>query len=297
MIMKKIKGVNKRLIAIVTLFHPRDVHVDNIEKIADQVDELLLCDNSPYDNENMFKKYRNITYFFWNKNKGLSQAFNSVLLDGGVGWRKDDYVIFFDQDTDIPKGHIHDLVNEYEKLKAKNFNIGCIGPIYYNTSGNRMEIPKIKKKISERSLSVESIITTSMLCKYGDLENIGFWNEKIFLDLADWDICFRFIQHNFLCCMSFASIVRHSVGEDEKRIGRIRIRVWNPIREYYQLRDGRYLFHEKYAPLKYKIYYILRIMFISPLHIFFLGDKRARIYYMKKGLKDYRLGIVGVGID
>lgn len=282
-----------KIVGIITLYYPKSEQVDNAKRIAEQVDLLLLCDNSKNENCDMFQEIKNAKYFFWGENRGLSRAFNTVLKDAALDWKGSDYVIFFDQDSVIPDQHIQKLIAEYEQLICSGVDVGCLGPVYYNTSNQRTEVPKDKEAVSEKSLKVKSIITTSMLCTYKNLKGIGFWNENIFLDMADWDICWRFMAQGKLCCMTFASVIRHSVGQGKKKVGPIELRVGSPFREYYQTRDCQYLLKEDYVPFKFKMRFYAMLTLRPALHLLFLENKKERMQYIRKGMRDYKQGITG----
>lgn len=279
--------------ALVTLYEPNRNQVNNVKKIRDQTDSLILCDNSLNDNQKLFSEIPDAVYLFWGENRGLSKAFNTVLMDQGFGWDESDYVIFFDQDTVIPDRHVEKLVLEYQSLKNQNQNAGCLGPVYYNTSSQMLEVPRKKIPITKHVLKVKSVITSSMLCEYGNLKQIGFWNEEIFLDMSDWDLCWRFLEQGFLCCMTDVSIVRHSIGEGERKIGPARMRIGKPFREYYQIRDCLYLLHKTYTPCKFRLRFVLMLLVRSPLHILLFADRKDRLKFILQAVRDYRDGVRG----
>lgn len=276
----------KRIISIMTTYFPELKNAENAKKIAAQSDLLIICDNSNENNKKIFSEMSNAIYYYFGENLGLSAAFNRVLKNSKINWRGDDYIIFFDQDSVIPQNHIYKLIKEYEELESNGYDIGCIGPVYFNTSNNKEEIPTLKKFLNKKTMQVSSIITTSMLCKYRKLKSIGFWNENVFLDMADWDICWRIHEKKMLICLTYASVIRHSIGIGEKKIGLINIRVGNPFREYYQTRDCIYLLVQSYVPIKYKIRFILMLTVRPFIHCIFLDNGKKRLKYILKGLKD-----------
>jgi len=283
--------------ALVTLYNPNHIVVENVEVIAKQVDKLFLCDNSYKNNREIFeslKYYKNIYYIKNDRNLGLSLAFNKVLKNKDNNFRDEDYIIFFDQDSHIDELHINKLINEYEELIRRNINVGCLGPYFFNTSSNVIEVPKLKKLIYEETYSVKSVITSSMLTTFGNLKKINFWNENIFLDMADWDLCWRFIRCKLLCCMTKKVVMNHALGTGETHFLKIfRIKIGATIREYYQTRDCLYLLHEKYTPFKFKIRFFLMVTLRPLIHYLVLDDRKERIKYIIKGIKDYKRGIHG----
>lgn len=137
------------------------------------------------------------------------------------------------------------------------------------------------------AFAVSSIITSSMLTTYGILRKAGFWNERIFLDLADWDMCFRMQRCGLETCMTDDVTLHHSVGAGERRFGPLRLRVGAPFREYYQIRDGLRLLFARYTPAKYRIRFLANLFIRSPLHILLLDNGGQRMKYIAMGVRDF----------
>lgn len=273
--------------AIITLYNPQKKNIENVLELAKQVDQVLVCDNSKMSNKTYFN-YSNIHYYSLKKNLGLSMAFNRVLKNKDIQWNDEDYIFFFDQDSTISKNHIKNMIDEYDSLLSSGYKIGCLGPIYFNNSSNTIEIPKLKISLNKYSYSVKSIITSSMLTTYKNLKEIDFWNEEIFLDMADWDLCWRFIDKGYLCCLTNKVVLNHTLGEGDKKFLFTRVKTSAPIREYYQTRDCLVLIKKKYVPFKFKCRFVAMLTIRPILHIIFQKDKKKRFKFIIRGIKDYR---------
>lgn len=103
--------VNK-IVSIMTMYYPQLIHIENAKKISNQSDVLIVCDNTPGYRENPFIEMKNIKYLPFGENLGLSKAFNRALSFKDANLENDDYIIFFDQDSIIPEGHIRALIDE-----------------------------------------------------------------------------------------------------------------------------------------------------------------------------------------
>lgn len=279
--------------ALMTVYYPGDEQLRHAKRCARQVDELYICDNSPSDSKELFAGEQNMTYCWMRKNLGLSGAFNRLLADTSWGWKEDDWILFLDQDSVIPGRHIQKLVSTFTRLRKAGINVGCLGPVFYNKSRGSVEMPRLARRLSTGEMVVSSIITSSMLCRYGDLKSIGFWNEEIFLDMADWELCWRLRQKGYVCCMTKRTSFLHTVGEGEKRIGVLRLRVGKPFREYYETRDCLTLLKKSYTPPRYKLRFLAMLTVRPLLHLLFLDDAGQRRYYIEKGICDYRKKIYG----
>lgn len=282
-----------KLYALVTLYNPGKAEADNCRMLAKQVDTVILCDNSKKTNELEFCDEENVIYTTQKKNLGLCGAFNAALKEQDIMWEDDDIIVFFDQDSRIGDGYIKALHDEYCKIEKIIPNLGCLGPIFYNTSNGKVESPRQRKAITADTYSVCNTITSSLMTRYKNLKEIGFWNENVFLDMADWDLCWRMEKAGLLCCMTEKVTLHHSVGNGEKKAGPIKLRVGQPFREYYQTRDALYLLQEKYVPIKMKLRLIANVTIRPIAHCILLNDKMLRMKYIKRGVCDYKKGIHG----
>lgn len=279
--------------ALVTLYNPSEKEFNNCRILSQQVDTVILCDNSQESHETVFQNEKNIIYITKNENLGLGTAFNVALKNDTYGWKDDDLIIFFDQDSQIGEGYIQALQDEYRKIETLIPNLGCLGPVFYNTSNGRTERPRQKKNITDETYEVSNTITSSLMMRYGNLKRIDFWNEKVFLDLADWDLCWRMQKAGMVCCMTEKVVLHHSVGNGEKKVGPIKLRVGQPFREYYQTRDALYLLQENYVPLKMRLRLIANVTIRPVVHYLMLDDKKSRMKFIRRGINDYKKGVHG----
>lgn len=279
--------------ALVTLYNPSEKEFNNCRILSQQVDTVILCDNSQESHETVFQNEKNIIYITKNENLGLGAAFNVALKNDTYGWKDDDLIIFFDQDSQIGEGYIQALQDEYRKIETLIPNLGCLGPVFYNTSNGLTERPRQKKNITDETYEVSNTITSSLMMRYGNLKRIDFWNEKVFLDLADWDLCWRMQKAGMVCCMTEKVVLHHSVGNGEKKVGPIKLRVGQPFREYYQTRDALYLLQENYVPLKMRLRLIANVTIRPVVHYLMLDDKKSRMKFIRRGINDYKKGVHG----
>lgn len=276
--------------ALVTLYNPSDSVVKNAIKLTRHTDFVYLIDNSDVDNSAMFQLAK--TKYVPNYcNLGLSAAFNKILKT--ENFEDDDYIIFFDQDSSISDALIPQLIQDFCTAK-KYVNIGCIGPAYYETNSQKTIIPNTKKCITENIYSVNTIITSSMLTTFKNIRDINFWNENVFLDLSDFDVCWRFYKFGYKVCLSCNTQLTHTLGKKVIKFLFITLRPGIPVREYYQIRDSLKISREKYVPLKYRIRFLI-MWFIMPfVYLIVAPDKVRRMCMVIRAFIDGLKGNNGV---
>lgn len=280
--------------ALVTLYYPDKSVVENVRKLYLQVDNIILLDNTPYiDNSKLFIEL-NVRYIPNFRNLGLSAAFNSgfdLIKEKHV-----DYIVFFDQDSQVNDGHIKVLVEDFVEL-SKHYKIGCIGPSFYDRNSNKLVENMDRVSLSNNLYSVKSLITSSLLTTPEIFKDINGWNEKIFLDYADWDFCWRMLDKSYLLVQDGTVVLNHSLGDSAVNIGKLSFPKYSPIREYYRIRDCLKLFKKKYVPFKYKLRFIYTFSVEPFIYLILFPDRVKRVRLIFRAFKDFFFKIDGCICD
>ena len=270
--------------ALVTLYYPDDSVRENIIQVLGLVDAVILLDNTPErDNSRLFSDVHNATYVAFKRNCGLSGAYNYCLKS----IEKNCYVVFFDQDSWCPENLIEQLRTDYEVCRKRLCRQGVIGPAYFEKNAGKIILPRRKKKIKSGLYEVRSVITSGMFTELDVMRRIGFWNEEVFLDMADWDVCWRINKAGMFCCLTENAVLSHKHGKGVHRFAGVTIEECAPFRIYYQIRDGLYLLGKNYSPLKFRLKFVLMLIVRPIVHLLVLPEKRERIHYLLKGIQDY----------
>ena len=280
-------------IALITLYHPDDSCAENVRRIAEQTDRVFLCDNSPNENGALFCAIPNAEYLFFGENRGLSAAFNTVFRRYRESFRPDDFILFFDQDSTPPEGHIQKLTALFLALEQQGYPVGCLGPVYFNPNTGKLNIPRVRRRLCEGVFSVESVITASLLTRFHILEEVSFWNERCFLDMADWDLCWRIRAAGYLCCAAEEIVLRHCLGLNVKTEGAASARRKRMVREYYQLREALYLRRQPYTPLRFRLKFFNMLTFKAAHRLLRFEDRAARFWLYRAARRDSRAGYSG----
>lgn len=284
----------RKIIALVTLYNPRLENIKNVNAIAAQVDNVFVCENTGASRNKEIYKFKNNVFCIYNEvNMGLSNGFNSILRNKSFDFSDNDLIIFFDQDSIIQEFYISNFVKAYDEIEAKDCQIGALGPVFYDSNSSKTVCEKKQISFSQDIWQVSNLITSSMLCNFRNLKSINFWNEEIFLDLSDWDLCWRLKKDSKRLYQTNIVILKHSLGEKVKKIGFFTLRVGKPFRIYYQTRDCLYLLKKKYVPFRYKIRFLLMLTIRPALYLIFLPEKKKRIHYFLKGISDFQKNIHG----
>ena len=280
--------------AIVTLYHPKQETSESLGALGKQVTWLILSDNTPgADNRAMYAGIPNAVYLANGENLGLSAGINRGLETAEA--RESGFVFFFDQDSRVPEGHIAAMVRDWAEL-AKEHRIGLLGPRFYDEITGAYNADAILDAEVEESGSpwvpIGQMITSSMMTTWGIMKEIGFWNEEIFLDYGDYDLCWRLAKAGYELFITKNVLLKHRLGEgfvmakDPKSKAVFPLAYGAPIRKYYQTRAAVKLLRKDYVPEDWRKLLKQNLTIRRYFDLKYLPDKRKNTYYYHRGLLD-----------
>lgn len=283
--------------AIIVSYNP-DVELlkRNIEAISDQVEKVIIYDNSSNnitEISNLIVNYNNVFILKSKTNDGISKAINNSVktLDKSFEW-----FLTLDQDSISPPN----LIAEYSK--------------YINLVGVKMISPRvlleIGKEIQKQQTTnsfeyINRCITSACLINTRAFYEVGGMDEQMFIDWVDHDICKHFEILNFKMLQCNNVLLYHNLGSStpialtsilNKYIGtKILYEPYSAFRIYYMIRNTIYYMrkYDKYIDTKDKKKgWKLIIQHVS-LKSVVLGKSKIKILKaIFKGLKDgYNLSV------
>lgn len=296
--------------AIIILFNPDLEHLDIfLENLLLQVDSIILVDNSPKDSKNRglpdkFLSLNKIIYIDLLDNRGIAFAHNK-----GIQKAKDlnhEYVIIFDQDSNIEDDFIASLIALDNKLLKEGHKVAAVGPAYIDIKTNQIA-PAIRfnglKVIRDIPISnkdytkADYIISSGSLIRISTLEKIGFMKDDLFIDYVDVEWGLRAKIMGYSCYIANKVIMHHSIGDKSIRVPIFdkHINIHSNFRKYFIIRNAIYLILYSDLPLNWRLvqipktimYFIFLLIYIKPrldnVKIFYLSFKDAILKNMSKG--------------
>ena len=248
-----------KITAIVVLYNPIiDNLISNLKQIIDQVDNIVIVDNSisaidsNYFIENGILNY---TYIFNNENLGIAKAQNIGIKIAKQN--KSNFVFFMDQDSFPDNNLIQILYTDYLELYNNNIKISVIGSLAINKDNNLPYLPRLRKlklfSFKDNIYKANEVISSGSLIDIKLFDIVGYFDELLFIDGVDHEWCWRSKQHGYQCAISKNARLLHSLGEGDKKILGFRIAISSPFRIYYQYRNYFYLIKKKYVPFYWKL--------------------------------------------
>lgn len=270
----------------IVLFHPDLKRIEeNINSIIDQVDLVVLVDNGSDNFEEVNKIYSNnekILIHSLKKNMGIARALN-IITKTAIDL-KCEWVLTLDQDSICQEKLVECYMRYIDnpqiammscKMKDRNYSLKHGDPVF-----------------DSEYIDIDQCITSGCFMRISAIERAGFFDEKMFIDYVDFDMCatLRELGYKIILC-NYEGLL-HELGK-----GEIRHFLWkehlitnhSPIRRYYYSRNVIYYInkHKKYISVKKKwkelyggIFYDIIVI------ILYESGKKSKLNSSFKGIKD-----------
>ncbi|MDD3138673.1 MAG: glycosyltransferase family 2 protein [Lachnospiraceae bacterium] len=230
--------MNKKVAALVILYHYTLDNINDIRTYACQVEKVYCFDNTENIDKILKEKLEqieNVEYYSQSENIGLTIAINriaKIAIKEGYNW-----LFTFDQDSRASENMVQKMVHfidEYEEAE----NVGIIAPV---VSDGKVEfgIPVSRYSFYDR------VIQSGAMHNLNVLQDIGGYDEKLFIDQVDLEYCIRLIQNGYKIIRLSDAVLLHN-SEDENTYVRyvngkkLTINKYSPIRYYYIIRNNLY---------------------------------------------------------
>lgn len=227
----------------IVIFNP-DINrlKENISAVIVQCAHVYLVDNGS-NNIDEVKKLLNqynhskVSVLCNMENQGIAKALNQLASEaqkGGFDW-----ILTLDQDSVVPSN----IIEEFEKY-TNNLNTGMLCPVICDR--NKGVVVEAKDNYKE----IDECITSGSLLNIKAWRKIGGFDESMFIDGVDFDICYRLRKNGYkiLCIQSV--VLLHELG----RIVYHRFIFWKVLvknhsafRKFYIARNTVYLARKEHT--------------------------------------------------
>ena len=280
---------DKTLFAIVTFYHPEDVHFTNLKKLATApgIEGVIIVQNC--DSPLPSHAFPNCTFIHNGNKGGIAGAFNK---GAKAAFQKGaDTIVLFDQDSKIPDDFVIKMLSFMEKHEAK-IAASEFFDINSRSSGSHIKLHRTYfKKAPKNREFVKSnlVISSGCFISKAVFDKIGFFDEDLFIDHVDTDFNVRAYLSNFDIFVNREVVLNHAIGIRSKHrlFGLMTIKPTHhlPFRRYYYARNSFYL-AKKYM---FKSPIVVWLMFLNNVHdtlgiLFYEDQKIAKIRATVRGI-------------
>lgn len=274
-----------RILAVVITYNP-DIEVlhKNISALSKQIDRIIIYDNAssnPNDVCKVAKQFENVEVVTNEHNDGLPINYNKGLkrcIDEGYEW-----LLTMDQDTVVPG----ELIENYS-IAFDMGDVAIISPVIRDRKIQSEQDALASIETDKTWTEIDECISSAALNRVSILNELGGFDEKLFIDQVDFDYCKNVILHEYKIVRINNCVVHHQIGDGiiVRVLGKdIVISNHSPKRKYYIFRNKVY-FARKYhiTLLKQPSYYVT--MCKQFLILFKEKEGRKKLSMACKGIID-----------
>ena len=254
----------------------------NILAVVGQVDQVVVVDNHSaniQEIENLCVTYH-VLLTKNMSNQGIAKAMNQIFQVAekkGFQW-----VLTLDQDSILPERFV-ERSKKMQKEKPE-LEIGITAPRIYDDNTNTF----LKTGSAEYDSYVSHCISSGSFIQVGMYQEIGGFDELLFIDMVDIDFCIRARLAGYKILVLHDNILRHSLGMcQKKRLFGLEIGVMqhSAERKYYMVRN-RIICARRYARYKdtYKIHAVNVIIYYFISTILYERQKLKKCFCIVKGI-------------
>jgi len=225
---------------VIILYHPDEKVLINIGSYASAFKKIFVFDNSETSEDPVIKKIidlPNIVYLHDGRNRGIASRLNDVcqlaLLEGY------EWILTMDQDSSFGNG----MINEYFKCIESFQKRDRVAMFGVNHEA------KVTEQNDCTSQETDMLITSGSVVNLALFQQVGKFDEKLFIDYVDVDYCLRSKLAGYKI-MQFKNIyLTHYIGEVSYHHSLKNFRstprsLHPPIRFYYMSRNFFYVFRK-----------------------------------------------------
>ncbi len=271
-----------------------------LNTVIPQVSECLIVDNtSDATSSNRIEglaREHGSRFNWMETNRGVATAHNhGILWARGQGFT---HVLLLDQDSIPADDMVEKLLIGYERLLDKGAPIAAVGPRYINPlssqSSSFLRFGRLRcRQVHCADKADNSLVPAGVLISSGSLiplvntKAIGLMDDSLFIDHVDTDWYLKARAKGFLAYGVCNALMYHALGVDTVKIwfGRWRFISYHlPLRYYYMYRNSVLLYRRRYAPLKWIIFDLRRLILRLLIFGIAISPRQARLTMMLRGL-------------
>ena len=280
--------MTEKIAGAVVIYNPDKGVVSNIYTYLNQVQKLFLIDNSNHISDIIKSEFRlnnKVKYIPNLQNLGIAHALN-IALDL-ADKELFNFLLTMDQDSYCEEMFVPQLL----ECMTSDASTSIVSPAHF------FPIGKNKSINNQKCFDTLVVMTSGNLINVKILKSIGGFDEKLFIDYVDHEICLRLNKVGYKVKIQSECKIIHSLRNvREKQIFGKKIYPTNHhhIRYYYRTRNRLFVYknYKKDFPEYVKND---KIDFLKSLIkiIFLEKNKTKKIFFIFKGFLDFKKNIFG----
>lgn len=219
-------------------------------------------------------------YISMGGNTGLGAAQNRGIAEATRSGAA--YFVTFDQDSRPGANFLSGLIDGFLSA-SERASVAAIGPRAVDMeTGDDYDAIR-----SNEPFAVATTLSSGLFLTREALNTVGPMDESLFIDLVDWEWCFRARAKGLEVMIEPRVTLGHKLGERHTRIPLLgRVGTPQPWRHYYAFRNYLLLCGRGYVPFSWKLKYLVINKFKLLTYPLFMERGGERLRHMLAGLAD-----------
>jgi len=296
----------ENICAVVITYNPDSSSFKKcLSTYENQVREVIIVDNGSnpdfLDDLKDICNKGNITVIYNEENLGIATALNIGVKEAikkGYDW-----IITFDHDSEATENMVSKMFQVY-KERLVNKKVGIIAPNYVDANTGEYSVFVQKKGIGFKRIRCSGdyiealfVITSGSLFHKSIFEEVGYFEDDLFIDYVDNEFCLRLQNRGFGIYVITDALMLHRLGERKiHKFGPVKIVPTNHsiIRKYYIERNRIYNY-KKYGMrnISWFMFDILACVYDIFKVLLFEKDRMKKLKYIFKGFYHGFIGKYG----
>ena len=260
---------NSEIAIIIVTYQPDWKIIEkNIKELGKKYN-IYISDNGSNDLDVVaknIKRNQSVSILNNKRNLGIGKAQN-LAIEQIEKDNQSKYIFFLDQDSFITLKNLELLLQDLKKLQKKSL-VGSLAASSRTVGSNI--IPR------------EELISSGMLVPMESIKEIGLMNSDLFIDMVDYEWCWRANSKGFTLYEDERVIFKHQIGSEQKVLGK---QIIAPFRLYYVFRNTLYLVNKPVYKQKKKRW-VINLFKQTVFNSIFCPEKKKRIFFIYRGIKD-----------
>lgn len=254
---------------------------------------LVVCDNST-DKEIRARlqehtQARNMTYLPMNGNVGIGHAQNLGIEYAKT--RNAAFVLLIDDDSHLSATDALQLREAYWQLRAAGEKVGAVSARAVSADGKNLSNVSDPGQLGFTPCPL--LNSSGTLIPVEVLAEVGGLDERLFIDLVDFDWGWRALRKGFGLFIAEGVRFQHALGIGAIQALGLRAGIPNPIRHYYQTRNTLFLMTRPHVPLHWKVSQVFNLIIKIAFYPIFVAPRLVRLSHFSRGLFDAMTGAMG----
>lgn len=281
--------------AVIVTYNPNIAVLDVLlHSLLPQVAQAIVVDNgSDADLGSWFEQspHENLILHKLNENYGIAYAQNVGIQQ--LSTSPENFILLSDQDSKPAEDMVFELKKAATQLMASGRKVAAVGPCYVDIRHNnpppfiRIEGCAVKRQFPEKIdsvVEVDYLIASGCLIPVRVLDVAGLMNVDLFIDYVDIEWGLRAKAFGFQSFGVFAAKMEHSLGDEHVSFIGKQIPLHSPLRHYYLVRNGFWLYKQKGLPLNWKFVDGYRMLVRICFYTLFAKPRSKHFSMMMRGL-------------